>query len=755
MKFSRIHALIAFGIVALSYQNCGREGFIVQPQDSVTPTGEMNVSTTDATELGQMLKVFGTGSTTTLSNPCEFLGQPTLPLVTHYPTLGAKDQPQISSSRGHSEYIVDRKPVVPIYDIAKFPVPSVGNYIGDSFAIESFPLGVSDNETRFSSRLKQLCVSDLTAVRFIQGSHQINSAGDLAALVVPNAPYFQILHGLVFKNNLFTVVVPPRWSKATSSTLPTLFNGFYDLNTNFMQLEGQPMLKALANVYQAKGKSGFGLLWNGGGAVGSRTVDNNAFVELNQFLAIYLTDLGPAQNKFVTFGASRGGITSLNVASHPAVTAASVAFVYSSVPPYELNTVASLATPTVPMLLFSSDWSVGFIGSWQNSFLHPSGFGRVGFQGLTGIESHLKVLTGASRNSDVSREFNALTNAKTAKLIRNRTQIMLEAGSHDFIVPSTDQLRLVRDGIAAGIQMEARINYLYGHGHDDGARQSKLQSVLGILIDQDPAVSNFVTRGRISRYVASPQGTFTSLSSPIPPLTVEIPRYVIDESDPMILATGPSNQHFLLAFKKGAEITKVNLDLDAKGLLNLRLPHSLFPSGDYELLGAYSVDSQGRPINKIKITSLATRTLVISRFSGDLRPLVPNASGTIDDGIKAEGRYFNPGVATGTNYGFLQNGTSTIPRSELALVFPTPTPTPTDSANSDTDSNGDSSANSDTDSNGDSSANSDADSNGDSSANSDTDSNGDSSNSSNLYVRCCKLIARCILDVGHHKAVKC
>ncbi len=56
--------------------------------------------------------------------------------------------------------------------------------------------------------------------------------------------------------------------------------------------------------------------------------------------------------------------------------------------------------------------------------------------------------------------------------------------------------------------------------------------------------------------------------------------------------------------------------------------------------------------------------------------MVPNASGTIDDGIKAEGRYFNPGIATGTNYGFLQNGTSTIPKSELNSVFPSPSPSP-------------------------------------------------------------------------------
>lgn len=682
MKFNRIHAFAAIGLMALAYQNCAMEGFGVLQQNQVNLANSnvpSTISATDSSELELMLEIFGrrhSTSSSTASNVCQLSDQATLPLVTHYPRIGDKEQPVIRESGAETKY-ASGKEFVSQYDLTRFPLPVIGNFIGDSFDLVSLSPSEA-NQARFENLLRQLCIGGLSSVRFIQGAHEVRTPGDLADLLVENAPYFQILHSLVFKNNLFTVIVPPQWTRSTSSSLPTLFNGFYDLNVNFMSLEGESMIETLAQAYLATGKSGFGILWNGAGAVGSRTFDNTAYLELNQFLRIYLSDLGAANNKLITFGASRGGVTSLNVASHPAITAASVAFAYASVPPNELSTIANLVTPTVPALLHASDWSVGFIGSWQNSFRHPGRTTRTGFQGLSGIESHLKVLTGASSAAEVSREFNALTTTKIAKLIRNRTAIFIEAGSHDFIVPSTDQFRFFIDGIAAGIRMEARVNYLLGHQHSNEARRAKLASVFNTLINQAPIGASFVSVGQISRFVASPNGELSALPPGTVPLTVELPRYIVDESDPMILATGPANGRYMLAFRKGTELLKINLELDGKGLLNLRLPHSHFTAGDYELYGAYTVDRGSRPTEKVTITSLATRGLIMSRVLGDIRPYVANASGAVLDGIYAQGRYFNAGVGTGANYGFLQSGIAAISNSERAIISPpVPTPTPT------------------------------------------------------------------------------
>lgn len=676
-KYQYVAVVVTATVMVLTFQNCG--GFSVLGVNQEAAVSLSAISQTDASERALMQNVFGSPPVTTSADQnstCQLIGDATLPLVTHYPNLGSKDVPPIHNLNQASEWM-SGKPYVTLYDTSKFALPVVGNYLLNHYDLENYPPGVSDNQVRFNALLKQLCVNDLNSVRFIQGANEIKSAGDLTALVVENAPYFQILHSLVYKNNLFTLVIPPRWSKASSARLPTLFNGFYDLNVNFVGLEGPSMLETLAQAYVAKGKSGFAIFWNGNGGIGSRTVDNVAYGELNDFLRIYLSDLGASSSQFVSFGASRGGVTALNVASHPAVTAISVAFAYSSVPPYELDQVAGLVNPTIPALLFSSDWSVGLVGSWQNSFRHPSGFTRTGFDGLSGQEAHLKVLTGSSRNADAPSQYNALTPSKIAKLSRNQTQIFLETSSHDFIVPSSDQQRLIPDAIAAGLRLEGRVNYLYGHGHDNDARRAKLASVYGALIDAT-TIPSFVSTGTVSRFVASPKGVFQPLAASAAPLTLEVPRYIVDEADVVFVATGPANGRYLIAFQKGDEIAKIDLDLDTKGFANLRLAKSLFTSGDYRFFGAYTKDVGGNLREKIVVTSTATRGLVMSRVTGDIRAFVANASGTVIDGIIAQGRYFDNGVATGSNYGFLQTGTTVISSAELAiLVPPKPTPSPT------------------------------------------------------------------------------
>ncbi|MCB9026501.1 MAG: hypothetical protein H6625_09310 [Bdellovibrionaceae bacterium] len=667
MKIYQNIIFLIFGFIIISFQNCSMKGFDVGDQPKTVDGSDLNDSQTNNDELEWIQDLFGTQDETYSSDNCNLLGQATLPLVTHYPQLGAKEQPIINNPNA-GQQLNSGQEYVTYWDNSKFSPPTVGNYLGNNYDLQNYPPGVGDNAKRLEGRLKQLCISGLSSVRFIQGAHKIRSMGELSLLAIENAPYFQVLHSLVYKNNLFTIIIPPKWTKESSQSLPTLFNGLYDLNVNFMSIDGPPLLATLAQLFTVKKTSGFGILWNGNGALGSRSIDNVAYAELNEFLSIFLNDFGAAADKFVTFGGSRGGITALNVASHPAVTAIKVAFVYSTTPPNEFDTIAGLVTPTNPALLSAPDWSVGIYGSWRKSFRHPVGFMRTEFQGLTGSEAHLKVLTGTSRDSDVRKEFNALSPGKIDKLLRNRTQIFLEVGSHDFIVPSTDQFQLFMDGFSAGIQMEVRVNYLFGHGIDQKARSTKLASVMNTLIDQPPNDLTFVTPGQVNRFIASPDGVFNPLGSGAPPLTIELPRFVIDEADLVILATGPQNGRYLLVFSKGGELTKIEVLLDSNGLANLRLPQSTFSEGDHTFIGAYTLDSSSRPLLKVTITSLVKKDLVVTRFSGDIRPFLVNISGTIIDGISEKGRYFRSGIGEGSNYGFLQIGTSAIPDDELKLI---------------------------------------------------------------------------------------
>jgi hypothetical protein len=669
-----VHAFKMFIVVCVIagfYQNCGRQGF--NTESMVTQDSKFGLNSGNArdprSESEFISKIFPGGSQGQFqkNSNCTFLGQASLPLVTNYPSIGMTGVPALFNPRVDAE-LAANQPYVSLYDSTQFSLPRVGNYLGNRFSIDSFMPEVSDNLSRFHDRLNQFCIGDLDSVRFVQGGPEVQRAGDLSALVQENAAYFQILHGLVFQNNLFTVVIPPHWQKATSGSLPTLFNGAYDLNGGLMTNEGGTLFEILAKTYQMKGKTGFGILWNGGGAIGSRTVDSISYRELNSFLKIFLSDFGAAANKLVTYGGSRGGVTAMNVASHPEVSSVKVAFVHASVPPYELDTIGAMATPTVPLLLTASDWSVGFFGSWRKSFRHPGGYTRDGFAGLTGTASHLKVLTGSDRSSDMKSEFNTLTASKIKKLKQNQTEIFLEVSSHDFIVPSTDQMKLVKDAIQAGLHIEARVNYLVGHARDNVALEAKLNSVFSTLVDRSPNGSSFVAQGKVKRYVVSPQGSFDALANDKPLLAVELPRFIVDEAEPMILASGAENAHYLLIFKNTTSFFRVNLDLDSQGLANLRLPPNLFPEGESELFGAYSLSDQGQPVGKVLGTSLVKTPLVISKLSGSILPYLSSAATIILNTIKSQGSYFDATVAQGSNYGFLEKQVIEIPASELELI---------------------------------------------------------------------------------------
>lgn len=661
---------LVLGLASCSLVGCGPS---LEALDSVNQTDRspIPVSQDLVSESSLMRNLFrATSNVASASGQCQFLGDASLPLVTNYPSLGDKETPGFINTLFPQQFL-NGQSNVPYYNVPNFLLPVVTKYIGGRYAVSSYPPDQERNQDLFNQRLNQLCVGGLTKVRFVQGPYEIKVAGDISRLVQQNVPYFQILHALVYRENLFTLVIPPYWSPTTSASLPTLFNGFYDLNQNFMELEGPSLLGALANAYRSMNKTGFGIFWNGHGAEGSRSVDTNAYRELNDFLGLYLGDLGASSAKFVSFGASRGGVTALNFASHPALTNVRVVFTYASVAPNELDTVVHLTSTTVPALLGASDWSVGIVGSWRKSFRHPTGFNRQSFEGLSGAESHLKVLTGSSSESDMRSEFNALAPAKVEKLRRNGTQIFYEASSHDLIAPSTDQLKTLKDAVDLGLNVEGRINYLIGHSHDNGARQEKLNNVIETLVASAGTTPTFVTKGRISRYIASPDGKFEPVAGNQPRLAVELPRFIIDEVDTLFLVSGKPNLNYLLVFRHvdhPDDIVRVRGRLNEYGLENRLVSPETFRDGDYSLLGAYMLDADGRPTGKVQMLSLTNGAILVTRYSDDLKPYVANVTGNVIEGIRARGSYFNANTIHGSNYGFIESGVTAIGADELNLI---------------------------------------------------------------------------------------
>lgn len=665
-------------VISLMFQNCS-PGFEVNssrepsPSQLLTPSDSTPSSYSDI--FFRMHQQTRRKETAKLQNQCEILGSASpLPLVTHYPNIGDAQVPPIE--------IVNPKEGQPNIDTSRFDLPVVGKYLADHYSF----LPYSPNAThlqKFQYLMLPLCTGNLSRVRFIQVVNRIEKNGDLAALLDSHVDYFQVLHGIVFRNNVLTVVVPPNWKKGAAHNVPTLMNGFYEINANLMDHVGPFLFQVLGESYAQMRASGFGILWNGGGAIASRTMDSISYAELNAFLNIFVNDLGAARNKFITFGSSRGGVTALNLASHPAISAMNVALAYSSVPVYRPYDVAHLTSTTIPLLMSAADWSVGFTGAWKNQFRHPAGYiNRSSFVGLDGVRSHLKVLTGSYEPDIMDADHNLLTPRKSAKLKKNGTQIFLEVGSHDFIVPSVDQFRLYQDALAQDLDVEVRINYLLGHYHDTAIRHQKISFAFRELLAKDYTPSlRLIDHHLVQAFMAHPDGSLSKMNGASAPLTVELPRFIVNDVRPAVTVTGPRNAKYVLLFQKNQQNITHRLFLDGRGIGVSNLNAKLFTQeGDYRLVGAYRLGNYDRPEAKIRFvaTTKDPSQLVVTRYTqeipADILPMVGSSVVETIHGANNSQSYFYPGVYHGSNFGFVSVGEEPIPLKDLEILVPS-TPT--------------------------------------------------------------------------------
>jgi hypothetical protein len=133
VKFKFVVVVAIFAVLAFTFQNCG--GFSAMNQQAGSLVSLDTVSTTDVSERSMMMGVFGSQTAGVSANQnavCDFLGDATLPLVTHYPKLGLRDRPPVASANQASDYM-SGKPYVTLYNTSAFPMPVVGNYLVNKY----------------------------------------------------------------------------------------------------------------------------------------------------------------------------------------------------------------------------------------------------------------------------------------------------------------------------------------------------------------------------------------------------------------------------------------------------------------------------------------------------------------------------------------------------------------------------------------------------------------------------------------------
>lgn len=612
------------------------------------------------------------------ADSCEIVGD--FPIRTHYrngvgPSPGGTDVPELFNKNVGQE-VASGQPMVRIYSNGY--TPRHASYLEDNYDSQLF------SDDAIKSALRHLCVNGAMRVRFRQTSAPITSTADIQNLIVPNERSFQVLHGLIFRRNLFTVIVPPMWNSSVS--LATLVHNGYSLNHQLANSVG--VYGALRQAYAADTRGAIGILWNGGGATASYTISNDAYRDFNDFARLLTTGVGVDANKVVTMGGSRGGHGSLGIASHPLVTSVRVAYAYATAPPSDWELQTSLSSTTLPAMLPAIEGITGYVGGWRSTFRSPD-------LGVGTQDAFLLSQTGTTNRSQIAANFSLVAPARIAKLRNGSTSILLGITSHDFIVPTIGQWRLAKTYRDAGLDVEVERHFLCGHGNCT-YRSPELGRILARLnASISPRSERFVTPGLVRDFVVNATTGVSepkSATAPAEPLTLEFPRVVLPDVAAPVLGTGRPGSSVVVVLYSDSERRDFGfvMRFDAAGTARYDFPTGSLPQGAIRLQAVYELDDLGEPRSRFTtVTNVkGNPQIVFERYDLDTRPLgrdIPMRIFVLFAGNDFENAYVNPSAGVGhlMNYGVIEVGKEAVSQQDIISVrrvlgrgTPTPSPTP-------------------------------------------------------------------------------
>lgn len=470
-----------------------------------------------------------------------------LPVVTHWSNAAnavqslASDQATIWQAYPGSGGAYVPGGCYPIY--AGGRLPDLDRYVGDVWSVAAIP------DAEATSALRGVCQAAGIPVRLLRPDALGGPGVPSRLRSRPGA--VQVVHGIEVAGSLATAVLPPNWDAAAApGTYPIVANGFYDLNENVFRLEGPDLVRMIA-LSGAGGRTGaIGVLWNGGGALASRTMNPKA---LDQFAAVVdgaAQVFGADRHRILMYGGSRGGVTTLNMASNPKGHDYTVTFAAPAVPPTRIGEHSLLQSTTFTGVLDAVGWSTGFGDAWRTGWTYPACAGRPALTGLTGPQAHLHVLTGTSDPSYADANLSLIAPAYIAGLKAAGTEVYLESGSHDFIVPFAHQVEYARALASAGVPLHFDVNVRAGHWSRSEAggvfgpvRTNRVWEALQAYVDpskagQKPKVVTGTSFYRVDRATGQAQA-FTPAGGAFP-FTFEAPRYVArGQRFPMVFVGEP------------------------------------------------------------------------------------------------------------------------------------------------------------------------------------------------------------------------
>ncbi|MBW2734776.1 MAG: prolyl oligopeptidase family serine peptidase [Deltaproteobacteria bacterium] len=421
-------------------------------------------------------------------------------------------------------------------------VPDYEDYLGDTYSIAR----ISDNGV--IDTFADICRLVDMPLRLFRS----DGVAELAA----HSGLVQILHAVPIDGSLATIILPPNWTpRAPTGSYPIIFNGFYDINENLVGQGGPHVLKAVALSGQDGHTGAIGVLWNGGGAVAGRTMDRRAHDQFAAVVDYVAKHFAGDRERILMFGASRGGYTSVAMASNPFQHNYRVVFAAPGVPPALVGEHAQLQSSTYPGLLGGVAWSLGLHNAWRPDFRYPACANKAHLTGKTGPEAHLYLLAGSTDFNAVNTTFSPLADDFINGLKAAGTQVYLEISTHDNIVPYVHQMAYAQRLIAEGIPVHVDVLVRGGHVRRNETsaygtypvRFGRLYDALLPLIDSSVAAYHVppgIDFYRVNRDTKALESF--ALSDGVYPFTVEFPyRTVRGFSFPVVFAGAAQTEYTL------------------------------------------------------------------------------------------------------------------------------------------------------------------------------------------------------------------
>ncbi len=306
---------------------------------------------------------------------------------------------------------------------------------GDYSNMETDPVGVSQDERAgVLAKLQKELAPGLNVVTF-------NVWSD----VVEGLNAIQIVNNVPLQGALFTIILPPRWSRTEHVPVVLSGTGLGDSNNKRLWKNGDTGLIGLVGLSALPGFNRIIAAYCNAGGMESQGVDDHTYRAVGAFFD-FISQNGGDKMQGVTVGSSRGGLDAFMWAANPLKLDYQVIATFADVLPTALGKLSRYSVQTYPNLSFL------FTITAHNPDLYryglPNGPGDYDLTPLIGVADPAQ----ADERSPIG----------IAERLRGKV-LVIGRGTHDPYFPLTDFLALDHRLDALGIPHMTVITL--GNGH--------------------------------------------------------------------------------------------------------------------------------------------------------------------------------------------------------------------------------------------------------------------------------------------------